>query len=364
MKKKIVLVVPSLNIGGMERVVSELLNYFCSENIYDVHLILYGKSRDILYPVPVSVQIHKPNFKFDNNRRIHCTLKTLLFLRFQIKKINPDSILSLGELWNNLVLLATFNLKYPIYISDRCQPNKSLGKFHNFLRRKLYPKATGIICQTETARKIYEKLFSHSNIVVIGNPIRFISAFPSCEKENIILSVGRLIKTKNHSDLIHIFTEIDPPNWKLVIVGDDSLKQKNRSQLEALIVELGMGSKIELVGQRLDVDYYYKKAKIFAFTSSSEGFPNVIGEAMSAGLPVISYDCIAGPSELIDHNETGYLVKLYDKDTFKKLLQKLILDDDLRLTMGLNAKEKINQFSQIKIGKKFENLLLNAGTTN
>ena len=120
-----------------------------------------------------------------------------------------------------------------------------------------------------------------------------------------------------------------------------------------------MHEKIILAGKRSDVDNFYNQAKIFAFTSSSEGFPNVIGEAMSAGLPVIAYDCTAGPKDLIVHNETGYLIDLFDYDSFKIHLEKLIDDDKLRSKMGVNAKEKISQFSLENIGYKFEKFILN-----
>jgi glycosyltransferase involved in cell wall biosynthesis len=200
--------------------------------------------------------------------------------------------------------------------------------------------------------------------VVIGNPIRDIISDADLEKENIILSVGRLIETKHHHELIQIFAEINPKNWRLVIVGDDALKQNNKIRLEALVKELNMQNKIILTGKRNDVDDFYNKAKIFAFTSSSEGFPNVIGEAMSASLPVVAYDCIAGPGDLIDHKKTGFLVDVHDTRTFKADLENLIKDEQLRFDMGQRAKEKIAQFSVDNIAVKFEKCMLSESITN
>ena len=124
-------------------------------------------------------------------------------------------------------------------------------------------------------------------------------------KENIVLSVGRLIRSKHHDKLIEIFSHV-APGWKLIIVGDDSQKQNNMILLKDLIPKLNMNEKIILAGNQSDVDSYYLKSKIFAFTSSSEGFPNVVGEAMSAGLAVVAFDCVAGPSELIQSGETDF----------------------------------------------------------
>jgi glycosyltransferase involved in cell wall biosynthesis len=362
--KKICLVIPSLQSGGMERVMSELAHYFCAKSHFQVHLVLYGITREIFYPIPPNIIIHKPSFEFNNAKRILHSIKTFYFLRQTIRQIEPDTILSFGELWNNFVLLATLWFKYPIFVSDRCQPDKRWGKSQMLLRNLLYPKAAGIICQTEKASIIYQKMFKNINFQVIGNPIREIATNPNIPKENIVLSIGRLINTKHHDELIKVFSEINPQGWKLVIVGDDAIKQKNMIKLETLVKSLNIEEKVLLVGKKLNVEDYYNQAKIFAFTSSSEGFPNVLGEAMSAGLPVVAYDCVAGPSDLIDHEKTGFLVPLRDTVKFKFYLQTLMENEDLRNNQGKAAKEKIKLFSVEKIAYKFERVILDESTSN
>lgn len=343
---------------------SELASYFCSKVEVEVHLVLYGLTREIFYPIPDNLIVHKPVFEFDNSKRTWNTIKTLWFLRLKIKEIQPDTILSFGELWNNFVLLATLGLKKPVFVSDRCQPDKCLGTFHNSLRKWLYPKAAGVICQTEKAKDIYSKMFNHSNVVVIGNPIREVESNNAIKQENIILSVGRLIQSKNHDELIKIFSQIDAHDWKLIIVGDDALKQNNKQRLKKLVHDLGIDDRVELTGNRKDVETFYIRARIFAFTSSSEGFPNVVGEAMSAGLPVIAYDCVAGPSDLIENEKTGYLIKLHDISSFKNGLEKLVKDEGLREAFGNQGKLKIQNFSAQNISQEFEKVILNAHTAN
>ncbi|WP_445715173.1 glycosyltransferase [Flavobacterium sp.] len=358
-RKRICLVIPSLHAGGMERVMSELAHYFCKKKEYEVHLILYGLTREIFYDIPENIIVHKPKFEFNNSKRTWNTLKTLWFLRNKIKSIHPDTILSFGELWNNFVLLATIGLRFPIYVSDRCQPDKSLGKLHDSLRKLLYPRAKGIIAQTQIAKEMYSNQFKHNNIDVIGNPIRAVQLNDKIEKENIVLSVGRLIKSKQHDELIKLFVKIKKPNWKLVIVGDDALKQNNMSKLKVLIKELNVEENIILAGKQNDVDTYYLKSRIFAFTSSSEGFPNVIGEAQSAGLPVIAFDCIAGPSDLIKNNQNGYLIPLNNYEKFEEKLRYLMESDDERLRLGENAKKTVREFEANKIADKFYNFIIN-----
>jgi glycosyltransferase involved in cell wall biosynthesis len=92
---------------------------------------------------------------------------------------------------------------------------------------------------------------------------------------------------------------------------------------------------------------------IFAFTSSSEGFPNVVGEAMSAGLPIIAYDCVAGPSDMIEDEKNGYLVELFDDETFKKKLKNLMQNDTLRKKMGIESRGLIQKYSADRVSEQF-----------
>lgn len=360
-KKNICLVIPSLQSGGMERVMSELAVYFCSKEEFEVHLVLYGHIREVFYDIPDNLFVHKPSFEFDNSKRTWNTLKTLWFLRQKIKGIHPDTVLSFGELWNNLVLLSVLFLKYPIYVSDRSQPNKSIGIVHEFLRKWLYPKAKGVIVQTEKAKEIYNNLYRHKNITVIGNPIRpILSKYKnSLNRKNVVLMVGRLIATKHQDRLIHIFLKINKPDWKLIIVGYDHLKQSHSERLQRIIDINSARDRIILAGKQLNVESYYLESKVFAFTSSSEGFPNVIGEALSAGLPVVSYDCDAGPSDLIIHGENGYLVPVFDDEAFQKYLELLMSDDSIRETMSRQAPLSVRKFDRLKILESFCSFITN-----
>lgn len=337
---------------------SELAGYFSLQPGLEIHLVLYGISREIFYKIPSSVAVHKPEFDFNDKRRKLSTLKTLFFLRKAIREIRPDTILSFGEYWNSFVLISLFALKFPLFISDRCQPDKKLGTYHDFLRRLLYRRASGIVAQTEKAREIYFADLGHPNIGVIGNPIRQIEATRPFDREDKVLMVGRLIETKHHDQLIETFLSAAEPGWKLQIVGYNHLKQNISANLEKIISDNNAEDRVSLEGKQADVDRYYLGSKIFAFTSSSEGFPNVIGEAMSAGLPVVAYDCIAGPSEMIVDGQTGYLVPLFDKESFKEKLSELIKNEDKRELFGANAVKAIQKYSIEEIGKKYLEFVL------
>ena len=343
----------------MERVMAELANHFSKKDNLQLHLILYGINRDIFYPLPGNILLHKPPFVFDDHQRLLSTVKTLKYLRKKIKEIKPDAVLSFGEYWNNFVLMATLGLRYPVFVSDRSQPNKSLGKVQDKLRNWLYPFAKGIIAQTGKARELFASMYRHTNIAVIGNPIRQIeNSQRNIGRENIVLMVSRLIKTKHQDKLIEIFLNINKPGWKLVIVGYDHLKQNNLERLQTIVRDSKAEDSVLLEGKQSDVESYYLKSKIFAFTSSSEGFPNVIGEAMSAGIPVVAFDCVAGPSEMIIDNENGFLIPLFDYKLFQEKLSLLMDNDSLRETMGAKAKDTIKRFEVNIIGDQFYNFIL------
>jgi GalNAc-alpha-(1->4)-GalNAc-alpha-(1->3)-diNAcBac-PP-undecaprenol alpha-1,4-N-acetyl-D-galactosaminyltransferase len=356
--KKICLVIPSLQAGGMERVMSELAEYFSRKPGIELHLILYGITREIFYPVPKKIFIHKPAFRFDNKWRLIYTIKTLIYLRRTVKSIHPATILSFGEYWNNFVLLSLFGLKYHVFVSDRNQPNKSLGLFQDNLRIFLYRRAKGLIFQTEKAKELYLLKSSHNNITVIGNPIKIDGRPKNVARGKNVLMVGRLIKSKHQDKLIEMFAKIHNQDWNLIIVGYDHLKQQHMERLKDLTKRLKIDKQVIFMGKVENVENIYGKCSIFAFTSSSEGFPNVIGEAMAAGLPVIAYDCVAGPSEMIKDGYNGFLIPLFDNSKFVSKLSILMENEAMRNELGSKARESIKQFSSDNICEKFYKFIL------
>lgn len=342
---------------------AELLSHFVIRIRGEVHLVLFGINREVFYPIPDSIIVHKPKFRFSNRFRFISTLRTMLFLRQCVKAVRPVSVLSFGEYWNNFVLLSLWGIQVRKVVSDRSQPDKVLSVLHELLRKCLYPQADAIIAQTERARSIYSRLYQHQAIFVIGNPIREIELL-SNTRENIVLSVGRLIKSKNHEGLIRTFLSLPPTDWKLVIVGYDHLGERNQAPLENLVHKLGGEGKVEFAGKQSNVDYFYQRAKIFAFMSRSEGFPNAIGEAMTAALPVVAFDCSAGPSEMIVDGRNGFLVPMDDYDVFRSRLFELMSDDLRSRAMGEQARMDIRKFSISRVGEQYLDVLVGNKSTD
>lgn len=356
----IAFVTPSMRYGGRERVLSILVNYFAEKKRINVHLIIYGKNRDICFNINPKVNILKPEWEFNENIKTASTIRTLLYVRRTIKATHTDIMVSFEEIWNRFALLATVGMKIRKVISNRNSPISNYGKFDSFLAKVLYPGADLLIAQTQVAKEIYEKKYKLKKCIVIGNPIKKLEpeSLLSAHRENIIITVGRLMSGKNHDRLIRIFAQTHHKGWKLYIVGGDFANQNNSVKLKQLCEELGVSEDVVFTGAQQDVNKFLLKSKIFVFASRKEGFPNAIGEALAAGLPVISYDCIAGPREMIEDSYNGYLIPLYDDELFKNRLESLMSNEKLLGQMSNEAVKSISRFDTDKIcGLFYENIL-------
>jgi glycosyltransferase involved in cell wall biosynthesis len=352
MSKKFCLILPSLKVGGMERVMTELAEYFSVHKGVETHLIVMTKSEHF-YSANNNVILHQPDFVFNTSFRMFYNLKTILFLRRTVKLLQPSSVLSFGETYNAFVLLATLKLNTKVFVSDRSKPDKRWGKFQEWLRKFLYPHSYGIVSQTQFSKNYLHSLTSHQNIRVIPNPVRSFN-ISGINREKIILSVGRLIASKKTDILLEIFSKLNCPDWQLWIVGDGP----QRNMLEEISRQLKITDRVTFWGSQKDLGKFYSKASIFAFTSVSEGFPNVLLEAMSAGLGCISFNCVAGPSDIIEDGVNGFLIPELDTDKYQLKLQQMMQDTQLLQQVSAAAINRTGLFHIDNIGEQYFKFLV------
>ena len=351
---KTMLIISTLNSGGAERVMSSLANEFSIKN-NEVHLVLLVKSVHF-FKVNNKVIIHELGFENKNfYYRIYSQIKTFIRLRALFKKERPDIVLSFLTQYNVFTILASRFLKLKVFVSDRSNPKKKLPKTIDFLRNTTYKYATGIIAQTSLAKEILEKSTGSKNIKVIPNPIKINNFHYNHNKENIILNVGRLIPQKGQKYLIEAFSKLTNTDWKLVILGEGDL----RDELENQIKNLGITNRVYMPGSVQNVDEWMEKASIFAFPSISEGFPNALVEAMSLGLPCVSFDCDAGPRDIIENKKNGIIIPIKDVDLLKKAINNLIEDINLRIQIGSEARTVSDKYTIEKIGQQYLNFCKN-----
>ena len=141
--------------------------------------------------------------------------------------------------------------------------------------------------------------------------------------------------------------------WKLVIVGDGIMK----SQIESKIKALGLQDSIILKPFTKEIEKEYLSASIYAMSSHWEGFPMVLLEACSYGLPCIAFDIATGPSDIIEHSKSGFLISDDDLEAYANHLLKLMSDESMRERFGVEAKRIVGErFSKEVIMWEWEKL--------
>jgi GalNAc-alpha-(1->4)-GalNAc-alpha-(1->3)-diNAcBac-PP-undecaprenol alpha-1,4-N-acetyl-D-galactosaminyltransferase len=355
MKRKIAFIIPCLSYGGAERVIVLLANKFTSN--FEVFLIVFYKT-DMIYNVDEKVNIVYLQEKYTASHSfIDAIINNIVYLKKIIriaKKNKIDALIGFTTSVNIITVISSFFLQTPTMISERNNPEVYIPNFFwKVLRNFSYSFTNGLVVQTDFIKRFYQKTIQADKIIVIPNPIdeyliskrKFYG-----NRLNIILTVGRLDENKNQRLLIEAFSNLNPDKWKLVVVGDGVLREVYRK----LVKDLDVEQKVEFVGNVHNVWDYYNQAKIFAFTSNSEGFPNSLLEAMSFGLPCISTDCPSGPSEIIINDENGYLIEVNNMKQLEDRLFKLINNPAICDQFSQNAILTTEKFSMVEVKKLWD----------
>lgn len=174
----------------------------------------------------------------------------------------------------------------------------------------------------------------------------------------IILAAGRLDTEKQHDQLIRAFASIadEIPEWRLRIFGAG----KRRPRLMEIVRHHHLYDRVELPGTTVDLAAEWATAGISALTSRREGFPLVMLESFAAGVPVVSYDCPTGPSELIEHGVNGYLVPQDDETALADHLLRLARDHGLRRRIGDAGHESLRRFDAAVVRERWESIYADA----
>jgi GalNAc-alpha-(1->4)-GalNAc-alpha-(1->3)-diNAcBac-PP-undecaprenol alpha-1,4-N-acetyl-D-galactosaminyltransferase len=353
-KNKIVLVNFALTAGGAERYYSELANYLSKEG-YHITIILLRKD-EIFYKLDNRINIVEPEIGYKTSKIAKCLyfLHIIFFLRKKINKIHPSLIINAA--FPFFFMASIFGIKIPVVITIRCDPQKvSLIegiKIPHLFRKLLYKRSYAIIAQTSYAARILTSQFKTTNIITIPNFLCQIT-IPEIKRENIIISAGRLKKSKGFDYLLKAFREVNPHEWKLLILGEGPEKQS----LQDLIKLFELEDKVTILSYKQNIHEYFARSRIFAFASLSEGFPNVLLEALATPLACISFDINSGPREMILDGKNGFLVESKNISEYASKLRLLINDDLLREKLMDEAIKVRETFNLEKIGRQYIDII-------
>lgn len=324
---KILIINNGLASGGIERASTSMANYFASIGHEVVILALY-KSKHF-FDLHPSIVFIEPDMIFGSKLYM---LKMMLHVRKNVRNIKPDTVLAYGEWTNCFVGLALTGVKVPLFYTDRMRPNGHLPFVHRILRKIYYPRAKGIIAQSEFAKRIISERTGAKRIKVIYNPVNAIEKV-DCEKKKIIVCVGRFTKEKGHRILIDAIAKIKHKDWMLSLVGDGTL----RNELEEQVKTLGLQDRVVFHGAMKDFRKELSEASLFVMPSLREGFPNALIEAMSVPLPCIATRCTEAMDEVVKNKVDAVLIPAGNADVLAEAIDRLIDNPEICESLAKEA---------------------------
>lgn len=343
--------------GGIERVTCNLANNFI--NNYDIEIVSFFKTNEnINYDLEKNIKVkYITDSKYSGEpgslKRLFKFLKTFIRINLYFYKNKKEYIIAQG-MPVALMLLPLNFMKKKVIACEHVHYDY-YNEIIKWVRSKLYKYYYKVVVLTLKDKEKFEK--NLNNVEYIPNYISKISEKKSLLNNKVIISVGRLEEQKGYDILIDICSRLLPnyPEWKLKIFGEGNLKEK----LEKQIKKNNTSNQILLLGTTNEIEKEYLKSDIYVMSSRFEGFGMVLIEAMNIGLPLISFDCPNGPSDIIEDGVNGYLVKNFNKEEMLIKIEKLINDENLRIEMSQNNKNKILNFEKINILNKWKGVLKN-----
>jgi glycosyltransferase involved in cell wall biosynthesis len=193
-------------------------------------------------------------------------------------------------------------------------------------------------------------------IRVIRNPVSWpIADVPPPLNVPVVIAAGRLSSRKGFLRLVRAFAPVAAaqPDWQLHTYGQG----EKRKAIRQLVRRLGLQSQVRLHGYTRDLPSAMRQASVYAMASRWEGFPMVLIEAMSVGLPVVAFDCPRGPGEVVRHGANGILIENDRLRAFSRGLLTLVEDVQLRRSMGHQALDDAHGFTADAIAADWTQLI-------
>lgn len=362
----------TFNSGGMEKVLSQKINYFYEKLGCECLIVTTDqkKRKDFFY---FNENIKKIDLDINYEENKGSFLKKTIFFiikqfihKKRLKKIilkeRPEVIISMGDEEKlflpkikgktKTILEHHFFKEFKILESEKKSfLYKVRAKILSKLEGKLIRKYDEFLVLTQEDKKYY----NDERVKVINNALAdYPKNIANLEAKKII-SVGRLEYQKGFDILIEIWKKIAKkyPDWSLDIYGEGEL----REELQKKIDESDLSNSIFLKGREKNIQDKYLKASIYVMSSRYEGFGMVLVEAQACGLPIVSFDCPCGPKDIISNGKDGFLCKFGDIEEMASRISYLIENEEVRKIMGRKARENSLKFTEERIMKKWEDLL-------
>lgn len=388
------------NVGGIERVTYVLTRYFLNAgikvyyfyfNLNELSFPEYHEKVEVLFPPDIANEYIKENVIFLNNLLVDKEINILInqgYTASGITKVISEAAINTNA--KIITVLHSTPFRFPqFYGYYKHILTNYLTTQKNSLRNKLkskilillgyrdylgtYKRFTKIsfnssarfVLLSRSYIPLFKKIFKVDNVnklISLPNPISFNDDFSVKsidEKKKQVIYVGRLeYHSKRLDRLINAWSLIEngAPGWKLILVGgtlgnitnESDYQVKELKRLKELVETLQLKNVIFAGNKNPEV--YYKESKIFCLTSSFEGFPLVLGEAMHYGVVPVVFGSFEAAYDIVEHNVNGFVAKPYDITEYASLLSELMINDSKTHEMAMRAMVDSKKYSIEVIG--------------
>lgn len=368
---KILFNIPSVTgVGGLEKVTSAKANWLV-DNGYEVVMVTINQGgmppAFALDPRIKHIDLGV-NYLYDSKSLLLKMTLRLFFKaehRMRLKKVlfdeKPDITVMTGtdigyDIKDGSKKISENHTArlYRIKASENNPLRRIVGKFLIWNKKRLSKKYDAFVCLTEEDKTDWGS--DITNITAIPNSIKHTREPLASLQNRQAIAVGRLVYIKRFDRLIAAWEHVYKahPDWTLKIYGDGPLKEP----LNRLIAEKGLGNAVKICEPTKEIMSVYRKSSVMVSTSACEGFHMGMLEAMSCGLPIVSFDYKCGPRTLIDDGESGFIVPEDDTKGLADKICQVIEDDELRKSMGKKSYEKSLLFTEDAVMHRWEALFV------
>ena len=376
---KILFVIDKMqNYAGIERILSCKMNYISEQTPHNVFLTTYDQqskdlpfqlNKDISYipihvPMPLREKISFCSWIKDylhTRNQFKCQFRTLLnnirpnivictVYSFQVL----DIIINLCHKQGVKIIMESHTKGETVMMAHKFNYNRHLHKL--FLVRdyhimKSLRHCSCVVTLTRQDVPFWQRYTQR--IEVIPNMLTISPKMVLDYGAKRVISAGRYMSEKGFDRLLKAWDLIIKKHcdWELYIFGNGDTKP-----YQEIANQLDLGESVHFMPATENIAEEFAKSSIYIMSSRYEGFGLVLAEAMSCGLPCVSFDCPYGPREIITNGEDGLLAEDGVIEDLAKKLEQLMSNEELRIKMGAKAIQNISRYKPDKIMVQWINL--------
>jgi glycosyltransferase involved in cell wall biosynthesis len=354
--------------GGIEKVMATKANYFADVCDYEVIILTCEQGKKApCYALSAKIQLLDLGINYQRDKS-YFSMTNLLKLPKHLYRLRK----TFNALQANAVIVSNFGFDYyAIPFFDKT--SKKIKEFHSsrYFEEQLRNENTSFLKDlynkfNDWIESKYDHLvvlnpdeaafYKTTNSVVIPNPISIPIETALLENKQVI-AAGRIAPVKGFDTLIEAWKIVHSvaPEWQLHVYGDDYVG--TQQTLEALIKKNNLESCVQFKGSSTDMISTFSDYSVYAMSSVTECFPMVLLEAMSVGLPIVSFDCPTGPRNIVTEDEDGLLALNQNTTDLANKILFLLQNIEERKKLGQQAKKNSFKFSTAVVMQQWINLV-------